>query len=175
MAKMKEQSIVNEEGVIEDSLIVPLPGFFAGSTKFYHKKSSPIVQHFEHAYDKDHNVIVIEGKSENRQEVINSYERLTGVANILELVEKTGDWSLANKADTICGDVSAFTGNPIEVEEKILQAQKDAADSLNAFNKKFGTNFTRDQFLKLVDSGEFEKVIKDLASKGGNDDEKSNS
>lgn len=161
---MKDQSIINDEGVV--IFDYTLPGFFCGSNKFSHKKSSPIVKHYEHSYDKQHNVIVIEGKSENRQELINSYEKITGVHNIIQLIEKTGDWSLANKVDTITGDVSQFTGNPIEVEQKIIAAQKQASDSLAAFNQKFGTNFTSKQFLDLMNSGELNKVLQEISKKG---------
>lgn len=108
--------------------------------------STNFIKHYDFSHDPDtHELIVVEGKTEDRDAYIQTFKDEVGVYNILAKFSLTGDASLLNQREAIYADISGLPKDELGTGV----AESLAADKLAQLNAALGTSLTADDLLGM--------------------------
>lgn len=120
------------------------------------------VQHKKHGYDEYGRVIIVDDGTEDLAQSIGQYQDEVGPRNIVRMILNGADPNLLLHSDegAVYMDATKFDAKSVnEFKDVLDNANKEAFDALSAFNKKYNTNLTMDQYLELYNNQTLEAHV----------------
>ena len=133
-----------------------------------HNDYSTIVQHYELAYDKDHNVVKVPGIREDIRKSVESHKDEVGLVNVIKMATAKGidpkDHPFASSKDESLPDLP-----DVETWDDVEKARQEAIKNLQVIAKKLG--ISAKDLEKAVDNNSVAKIAEEKLAKPATESE----